>query len=191
MPAMKSAEYHNLLDALVAQPLRSEGWIQERRRLCRRSGHSVAALLVVGSKFSSLGQFVQYTLCFRHDFLRTLEMIPARGLLTEPDEYPIKIAPSGASQYLRKGRLRGWAYTPVNLGVRDREYDTIPYGELSPEAVERELVILRSVLQEFVPAFQEFFTPEEAVRQLRRNGEGAYCERIWIEDYEAFLDAAE
>jgi hypothetical protein len=62
-----------------------------------------------------------------------------------------------------------------------------PFGELSDASA-----ILSDMTEKIANsglAWMEHLTPTEALRQLRRHGEGAYCERIWIEDYEAFLTA--
>jgi hypothetical protein len=49
---------------------------------------------------------------------------------------------------------------------------------------------MRDQVTEYGMAWMERLTPAEALNELKRYGENAYCERIWIEDYEAFLSQA-
>ena len=35
--------------------------------------------------------------------------------------------------------------------------------------------------------WMDYLTPERALTEIRRHGEDAYCERLWMEDYESFL----
>ena len=80
--------------------------------------------------------------------------------------------------------MRGeWHYSPYNLG--HWKYDTIRFGGLTDAT--SLLADMRNQVTEYGMVWMERLTPAEALNQLKQNGEGAYCEKIWIEDYELFL----
>jgi len=188
IPLMRAGDYHQHFSALLATPLAEQGWVQRKGRLFRHAGHSVAALLRSDSKFSSLAQMASYILAFRHDFLRDLEKRQAEPCPDGCCLYPVKIVPSAAMAYVRAGRIAGWRYEPVNLGVRYT--DDICYGTDPGQETDRRLQAIQDSLRLFVPLFQDYFTPQEALRQIERFGENAYCEKIWLEDYREFLARA-
>jgi hypothetical protein len=37
-------------------------------------------------------------------------------------------------------------------------------------------------------AWLEYLTPTKALEQIKVHGEDSHCEKIWIEDYDAFLN---
>jgi hypothetical protein len=85
---------------------------------------------------------------------------------------------------LSEGMLESWHYQPTNLGPGD--YDTMLFGEFTDASAV--LSGMREKITTSGPAWMEYLTPAEALRQVRRHGEDAYCEKIWIADYEAFLN---
>jgi hypothetical protein len=120
--------------------------------------------------------------CVRHTFLRTLEKEPAKPFLTNPSEYPFKLRVSDLS----RESLSTWHYQPCNLG--HWKYDTVHFGDLTDASAI--LSHMRDNIAEFGLAWMEHLSPAEALTQVKRYGEGAYCERIWMEDYEAVLNRA-
>jgi hypothetical protein len=53
------------------------------------------------------------------------------------------------------------------------------------EAVKASLDGLRHRIEEKVIPWMSWLTPARALAQIREFGEDAYCERIWLEDYQA------
>ena len=78
------------------------------------------------------------------------------------------------------------AYSPCNLG--HWKYDTIKFGDLTDATLH--LGDMLDQINKYGTAWMERLTPAESLRQIKRYGEDAYCERIWVEDYEAFLSKA-
>ena len=86
---------------------------------------------------------------------------------------------SKLSDYL----LLDWRYEPINLGPR--KYDTISFGQMSDASEILEDMTHRIARTGL--AWMEHLTPPTALAQVRKFGENAYCEKIWIEDYKTFL----
>ena len=86
------------------------------------------------------------------------------------------------------GRANSWRYRPINLGVRSDDYDTIDYGGLKDSnAAQKTLAPIASRVVVAGRALLAHLTAAEVLRQLREHGENAWCERVWIEDYERHL----
>jgi len=131
-------------------------------------------------RFSGPTQRTHFLLCVRHVFLRTLEKEPATKFLFNANEYPFKLPVSKLSQNM----LESWHYEPINLGPR--EYDTVLFGEMTDSRAI--LSAMREKITNSGLAWMEHLNPAESLKQVRRHGEDAYCEKIWTEDYEAFLN---
>lgn len=126
-----------------------------------------------------MAQIARFIVCVRHVFLRNLERQIPNGIAENPNDYPFKLRLSEFARFSR------WRYRPINLGIR--EYDEIEYGSL--KSVNSLLKKTKFTLESYTPNWVDLLTPEKALSQIKRFGENAYCERIWIEDYEKFLSA--
>ena len=176
---MDAKEFNCQYEDLLVGPLRNIGFRINRKSLSYTKDQTVLALIRFQMKFSGLTQGTHFLLCVRHAFLRTLEKEPATKFLSAASEYPFKLLVSKLSQNIRET----WHYQPINLGARD--YDTVLFGELiDASAILSEM---REKITNFDLVWMEYLTPTKALKQLRKYGEDAYCEKIWIEDYEAFL----
>jgi hypothetical protein len=164
---------------LLVEPLRNVGFRTHGQSLSYTTDQTVLALIRFQTKFSALAQETHFLLCVRHVFLRTLEREPAKKFLTNPSEYPFKLPVSNLSESL----LLDWRYEPINLGPR--KYDTIRFGQMS-DASEILLDMTHRITRRGL-AWMEHLAPPTALEQVKKFGENAYCEKIWIEDYEAFL----
>jgi hypothetical protein len=177
---MDSQQFNQQYEGMVVQPLIQIGFQRHGKCLSVIKDQTVLALLRFQMKGSALVRQTHFLLCIRHLFLRTLEKEPANEFLSKANEYPFKLPVSKLS----KDILRTWHYEPINLGPR--EYDTIHFGDLSDAGG-----ILENMRDRIVHSglgWMEYLTPAEALRQVKRYGEDAYCERIWIEDYQRFLN---
>ena len=176
---MDAKEFNRQYEDFLVAPLRSIGFRTYGQSLSYTKDRTVLSLLRFQMKFSGLTHRTHFLLCVRHDFLRTLEKTPAAKFLYEASEYPFKLPVSKLSQDM----LKAWHYQPINLGPR--EYDTVLFGELTDASA-----ILSGMTEKITDSglgWMESLTPAEALKQVRRHGEDAYCEKIWIEDYEKFL----
>jgi hypothetical protein len=121
-----------------------------------------------------------WTLCFRHTFLRELNELKivagVTGMFTE--HYPFKFTPSE----LMEGRSELCYYAQLNW-----DYDRFTYENLPPAEVQAALSKLADFIAcRFVP-WARSITPAIARDQLRKFGTGRWDEKIWIEDYDAYI----
>ena len=179
---MDAAEFNQQYAEVVTKPLVKLGFQLRGQSLFRMESQAVLALLRFQRKSSGFLRMTHFVVPVRHTFLRTLEKEPAKPFLTEPSEYPFKLRVSDLSREM----LRTWHYQPSNLG--HWKYDSIHFGDLT-DACET-LSELRDRITQFGIVWMEHLTPAEALSQIRRHGEDAYCEKIWIEDYETVLSQA-
>lgn len=182
IPQMNANEFNRQYEDFLGRPLKNFGFQTHGHSLSYTRHHTVLALLRLQHKFSGLTQTTHFLLCVRHTFLRTLEKEPAVKFLREPSEYPFKLPISR----LHTEMLRTWHYQPVNLGPR--EYDSVAFGGLNDAST-----ILSGMREKILGpglAWIAFLNPLEALTQIKQHGEDAYCERIWIEDYNAFETAS-
>jgi len=177
---MDAKEFNRQYEDLLVGPLRSIGFRTHGQSLSFTKDQTVLALLRFQMKFSGLTQRTHFLLCVRHDFLRTLEKEPATKFLAEASEYPFTLPVSKLSQDM----LKTWHYQPINLGPR--VYDTVLFGECTDAS--EILSDIRVKITHSGLAWMEYLAPAEALKQVRRHGEDAYCEKIRIEDYETFLN---
>ena len=167
----------------VAEPAIAQGYrfVGGSQTLAYCAGDATVALIRLGGKWAAPGS-IAHILCARHRFLRTLiaEAVPEADTLSVSD-YPYKWRPSS----LFGIPPNQWRYSPSNLG--HWEHDRLEYGEqderTTREAVDRLLQLLVKPATEWAA----MLSPERGLADLQHLGEGAWCERLWIEDYEARL----
>jgi hypothetical protein len=119
---------------------------------------------------------ITHVACFRHNFLRDLNEVVPSAVSTEVFAYPFKFLPLEASAIPE--------YQPMNLNF---ETESIDYSG-SPSVVVARLISLRTqIIHNHLPSAKKF-SPSRALDQIRRNGEGAWIEAVWIEDYERHIE---
>jgi hypothetical protein len=177
---MDAKEFNRQYKDLLVEPLKNIGFQNHGQSLSYTRDQTVLALLRFQMKFSGLTGRTHFLLCVRHVFLRTLEKQPATEFLFSANEYPFKLPVSKLSQNM----LESWHYEPINLGPR--EHDTVLFANLTDSSAI--LSAMREKITNSGLAWMNYLTPTESLKQVRRHGEDAYCEKIWIEDYEAFLN---
>jgi hypothetical protein len=118
---------------------------------------------------------ITHVACFRHNFLRNLNAVVPSSVSTEVFDYPFKFLPLQACGIQD--------YRPKNLNF---ETEFIDYNG-SSSAVLAQLVSLRTqMVHNHLPSAKKL-SPVRALDQIRGNGEGAWIEALWIEDYERHL----
>ncbi len=172
---MTSAEFNNLFESEVVAPLAEIGFRSRGKSLYWMDDERCLSLIRLGGRMQQPGA-ITHVACFRHSFLRDLnEKIPS-PVSTEVFAYPFKFLPLEASAIPE--------YTPKNLSFEKESIDfTGKYSE-----VQSKLVSLRTLMiHNHLPSAKNR-TPEWALDQIRRNGEGAWIESVWISDYERHLE---
>lgn len=172
---MTSAEFTELFDAEVVTPLVTAGFQSRGKMLYWIDDERCLSLIRLGGRFQR-PDAITHVACFRHNFLRDLnEKIPS-PVSTEVFAYPIKFSPLAASAIPE--------YYPQNLSF---EVESIGYSGSISE-VQGQLITLRTqMIHNHLPSAKNF-TPERALDQIRRNGEGAWIESMWVSDYERHLE---
>jgi len=125
---------------------------------------------------SSAGH-ITHILCFRHSFLRDrTEQVPT----TTPSDvfdYPYKFRPIQDAD----GEL---VYRPQNLNF---QYERLRWEGASESSVDERLDrIASNVEHRFLP-WASTLSLASARSEIADRGEQAWCERMWIEDYDAQL----
>ena len=147
------------------------------KTIALRDSDITLSLIRLGGRLSLPG-CVSYVLCFRHSFLRELqgEEVPSR-ISTEVFDYPFKFRPSELSGSARAD----WRYIPRNLNY---PHDSYPWSEHGEDEVRSWLSSLLQLIEgEFLP-WAKALSPHAAAGQLKKYGNDAWCERLWLEDYQ-------
>ncbi len=174
---MKAAEFNAAYNEVLVEPLIAAGFVQRGSGLFIFDDLGVLALLRHQDKWSALAQHTLFTVCVRHTFLRNLERQPCDRYIRSISDYPFKIQPSKlVPDFFRSP----WHYEPCNLAHWPQ--DKIQFGAAND--VTSELQRMRDSVRMVGVRWLRFLDPTEAYRQISLHGELAYCEKIWLEDYE-------
>lgn len=181
---MTAQEFEQLFDTVVINGLSPLGFrarCKSGRTLDLLDGITLVSLFRLGGRLSLPGSVV-WTLCFRHTFLRELNELRivdgVTGMFTEC--YPFKFTPSE----LMDGRRELRYNSQLNWN-----YDRFIYDGLSPEDVREKLRSLTDLIAgRFVP-WARGISPTAAREQLHKFGNGRWDEKIWIEDYDGYIQA--
>jgi hypothetical protein len=176
---MKAAEFNAAYNEMLIQPLIASGFVQRGAGLFIFDDLGVLALLRYQDKWSALAQHTLFTVCVRHTFVRDLERQSCDRYTHSINDYPFKIQPS---KLVPDFFHSPWHYQPCNLGHWPQ--DKIQFG--TAKDVTSELQRMRDSVRLVGMSWLRFLDPTEAHRQISQYGESAYCEKIWLEDYEKF-----
>lgn len=168
-------EFEQLFDSLVAGPLCMEGFRRSGKSLWCRSNLATVALIRLGGRMAQSGA-ISHLVCCRMSFMRDRAEIVPSGFCASPFDYPFKVAPTAFSKNLR--------YSPQNLHY---DYDRLTFQSREGSAVTHDLTQLASIMLEGILPWSANLTAEWLEDQLRRLGEGAWCEKMWIEDCERHI----
>jgi hypothetical protein len=175
---MNADEFAAILDTEVREPLATAGFKSSHKSLFLIDGLGCLSLIRIGGRFSAPGR-ISHVLCYRHTFLRTLDEVASQGFVSEVFAYPYKL-------HLSDFELLGASprYHPRNLNYdHDRfEFDGIPLADLRTRLRE-----LRAMILERVVPWARSISPRRAAEDIREHGEGAWIERLWLQDYAAHL----
>ncbi len=161
---------------LIEKPLLSRGFKASGKTLYTENNECTLALIRLGGRKSSPGT-ICHTFCFRHSFLRNLNKEFPKKFEKEVFAYPIKFEPSKISSIGKEG----WRYIPTNLNYPTERID---FSKKKENHLIAELKQLQSDLLEACGFLPKILKSEVMEYQIRENGEDAWIERIWLEDYE-------
>jgi hypothetical protein len=171
---MKAAEFEMLFDEHVATPAASVGFERWGKDLWFERDGVRAALLRTELRY--IWPF-EFTLVIGHSCLRDFDDSLPAPRSRDVSEYPIKLRPSDAV-----GLRHGLQYKPWNLGKYPQEM-------MQDGIVEEQLMRIGRVLVDSAPRFVCDVASEVVLAALLRDGEGAWCEQRWIEDYRNHLNS--
>jgi hypothetical protein len=165
-------EFNQQYENVLARPLVKCGFQARGQSLFCVKDKAVLALLRLSLKSSGFLRETHFLVCVRHSFLRTLEKVPPKRFLTEPNEYPFKFRVSELSQEMH----RGWRHSPCNLG--HWKYDTIRFGDLTDATPP--LDDIRYRITSYGIAWMDRLTPAEALNQLKRQARRHIVKRFGL-----------
>jgi hypothetical protein len=179
---MTTQEFDRLFDLEVTKELAPLGFSPRGKNsmtLDLLDGIMLVSLLRLGGRLMMPGS-AAWTLCFRHTCLRELNELKVvtgvSGLFTQ--DYPFKFTPSE----LMEGRRELRYHAELNW-----QYDRFTYATVPAARVQAQLRALADFIGErFVP-WARSQTPSAARDQLRQFGSGRWDEKIWLEDYDTYL----
>ena len=163
-----ATKFSEHFEELVAEPARRGGFESWGKGLWMQ--HDGVRVAVLRTETRNIWPF-RFTLVAGHDCLRDFDDRCPPPRSPNPSEYPVKTRPSDARRLLKRYR-----YEPHNLG-------RWPADEMDDGHLRRQLSEIGGVLEEVGPQLPRCLTAEIVLRELERNGEGAWAEARWIEDY--------
>lgn len=178
---MDMDEFSSLFEECVEVPLRQQGFerYKKTKSLILTKGDVQLSLIRLGGRRAQAGCITQ-TLCFRHTFLRPINSDSPVAFTLEPHDYPFKLT----LQAFAEPRPEQLLYRPMNLGRWPK--DRYCFEAEDPKNVQRDLNGLKDLLVKEVVPWSSRMTPEVVAAQIKKLGEGAWCERRWLADYQAY-----
>jgi hypothetical protein len=178
---MNADEFAAIFDTEVRDPLAATGFRSSSKNLFLTDGFGCLSLIRLGGRLAAPGG-ISHILCFRHTFLRTLEETTPRGFVSEVFAYPYKLLLADFAPTTKLPR-----YRPSNLNF---DYDRSEFDGVSAATLRDRLRELRSTILERAVPWACSLSPRLAADEIRRHGEDAWIERIWLRDYAAHLSNA-
>ena len=177
-------EFNELFDQGFARPLVEMGFDFVRRTKSLRYLKGTRDLWIkrIDGKWPHPG-LARTAICFRHSFLRPVSSDDPDSQNLVVDDFPRKLTFEDFDGFL-KPRLN---YRPENSG-RWLTSD-FAFGDQSCEAVRKRLRTMTRLVEKRILPWVGAITENTELSQISKYGELAWCERRWIEDYEAFLAA--
>jgi hypothetical protein len=171
---MRAQEFNSQVQSVLEPTLTGVGFKRVGQDFVRERGDAQLVLFRFGNKYSSLCQFTRFMLCFRHVFLRGMDEKVPSSHPKDGHSYPFKIKPSDLAVIPPSE----WRY---HFELNPRAYDEVEFGQLNDArpVLDKlgELIATKGV------EWGESFTVEKAIELLKRPGSNAWCERLWLDDY--------
>jgi hypothetical protein len=181
---MQREEFQRIFATEFAEPLIEHGFqmIGRGSSMHKIDGNRELLILRQGGRLMRPG-FARSVICFRHTFLRPIAS-------EDPQKTPIYV--QDCPRKVTFDDFEGWfrpklSYRPENLG-RWRFHE-FKYSEVDARSACARLKRLQETVIERILPWAQSLTEAGELVQIKRFGESAWCERRWIEDYEAFLSS--
>ncbi len=120
-------------------------------------------------------------ICFRHTFLQLVSSDDPDTEQLIVQDFPRKLKFDDFDTWLRPAPI----YRPENLGRWP--VHTFVYKDKTEKQVTQSFQKLLTLVEQRILPWANSLTEEGELEQIKRYGEGVWCEKRWIEDYEAFL----
>jgi hypothetical protein len=172
---MTTEEFNSLFESEVVIPLSEAGFKTHGKTLYWSDDERCLSLIRMGGRMQRPGA-ITHVACFRHNFLRDLNEVIPSAVSTEVFAYPFKFLPLEASAIPE--------YRPMNLNF---ETESIDYSESDSAVVDRLVSLRTQMIHNHLPSAKKL-SPSRALYQIRQNGEDAWIEALWIEDYEHHIE---
>ena len=169
---MTTEEFNELFESEVVTPLQAAGFRSRGKSLFWKDDERCLSLIRVGGRMQRPNA-ITHVGCFRHNFLRDLNGEIPNPVSVEVFAYPFKFLPLSCSAIPE--------YRPMNLSY---EAESIDLGSTS-DVLEKLVSLRTQMVHNHLPSAKKL-TPGMAFDQIRRNGEGAWIETLWVEDYQRF-----
>ncbi len=176
---MNRAEFDTLFETEFLNRLKPLGFAYSGRSVFLRESLNAIALIRLGGRFSQPSA-ASWVLCFRHSFLRSCKDAQQLSGIGEVFDYPFKFCPEA----LAKTQSTAWRYAPRNLNY---DYETFDYAAQSSTSVTNRLAALAEFVKSAFIPWTISMTPIRVRDEIARNGQRAWIEKIWLEDYDRFL----
>jgi hypothetical protein len=179
---VNTAEFRDCFKLEFAKPLVDAGFefVGRGQTLRYLNGTRDLRILRLGGRLARVGA-IRSVVCFRHSFLRPVNSDDADQISLSTEDFPRKMTFGDFSN----GASTGPRYRPQNRGRYD--IDTFDYADQGKDQVRARLAALRSVVVGQILPWADTLTAAGELDEIRRFGEGAWCELRWIEDYQAYL----
>jgi hypothetical protein len=173
---MTKDEFERLFDAKVSEPLGQVGFQRSGKSVYAQANLALVSLVRLGGRRARPGA-ISHVVCCRMSFMRDrTERVP-EGFVPDPFDYPFKLLPTRLSANLQ--------YLPQNL-----RYDSelLEFQARVSALVQQDLEKLTSSLVERVVPWAANLAADAVRNELLTRGENAWCERMWIEDCQNYLN---
>jgi hypothetical protein len=177
---MNRAEFNAAFESEFLNQLKPAGFAVSGKHVFYRDEVNMTSLIRLGGKYALLPS-VTWVLCFRHTFLRNNKDVQIPKGVGDVFDYPFKFCPEA----LIRIPSSKWSYMPRNLNY-DREEFAFE-KESNVQVAKRLNKLADFLVSEFLP-WTRTMTPDRARKEIIQHGEQAWIEKIWLEDYDNFLN---
>jgi len=171
---MKVIEFNNEIKKYLWPCLQNLDFVQYESSFVYSNDINQFVLLRINDKYSGLCQYTDFSVCFRHNFLRDVwEKVP-NNIPKERSSFPFRVKPSLLSEK--------WSYRFV---LNPDESDRFEYGKLN--SLENSLMSVAENVKNNFSKWMLQFSPQNSLRLIQQHGSNSFIEQLWTQDYERYL----
>jgi|GEM_PF-2671653 len=171
---MDKQSFDSKFKNIITSPLFELGFQESGNSLFMADAQNALSLIRLGGKMASSGG-IAHVLCFRHSFLPNLDEAIPVGFEKEVFSYPIKLRPQ---------KVKGILGTKINYVSSNLNFDYEKFEFENKTDIEVDKY-LRTVLEatKILIAWAENNPPSVLAKQIEKNGESAWIEKMWLAAY--------